>query len=230
MNVVPVITVDGPSGSGKGTISQLIAEKLKWHLLDSGALYRVLSLASQQHQVEETNIQALNVLAANLDVQFIAKNVGESPQILLEGVDVTGAIRSPECGAKASRIAAIASVREALLERQRMFREPPGLVADGRDMGSVVFPDAVFKIFLVASADARAERRYSQLQEKGISVSLDRVLSELVERDKRDMERSAAPLKPAVDAWIIDTTILSIEQVFERIMQEIQLKAILSDH
>jgi CMP/dCMP kinase len=217
-----VITIDGPSGSGKGTISQLLAKALHWHLLDSGALYRVLALAAIRHSVDLTNAKALAILAAYLDVQFMASELGESARIILEGADVTDEIRTPACGNTASIIAAIADVRTALLQRQRAFLEPPGLVADGRDMGSVIFPYADFKVYLSASAEARAKRRYLQLQEQGINVSLARVLSELIERDKRDTERVVAPLKPAADAWILDTTTLSIDEAFNCIMDEVQ--------
>lgn len=216
----PVITVDGGGSSGKGTQSLLLAKKLKWHFLDSGALYRVLALASQQHHIPENNEQALEALALKLDVKFI-EEAGESARIILEDNDVTDEIRSPECGNAASRIAVCPPVRLALLERQRAFRQSPGLVADGRDMGTVVFPDANFKIFLTATIEARAFRRYSQLQAKNISVSLNDVLVELVERDRRDAERQAAPLKPAPDAWILDTTMLSVDQAFSCIIQEV---------
>lgn len=219
--LVPVITVDGPSGSGKGTISELLAKQLNWHFLDSGALYRVLAQAAKQHSVQLNNEAALTVLAAHLDVQFKAKNGCEMARVILEGSDVTDTIRTPECGNSASEIAALPGVRKALLERQRAFREPPGLVADGRDMGSTIFPDAQLKVFLVASAEARAQRRYTQLQGKGINVSLAQVLAELIERDHRDTDRSASPLQPASDAWILDTTDIGVEEVFAQIMQKV---------
>lgn len=219
-NKIPVITLDGAGSSGKGTLSLLLAKKLKWHFLDSGAIYRVLALASQKHHIPEDDQQALEALALKLDVKFV-EEAGESARVILENTDVTDEIRSPECGNAASRIAVYPSVRLALLERQRAFRQSPGLVADGRDMGTVVFPDANFKIFLTATAEARAFRRYTQLQAKNISVSLNDILAELVERDRRDAERQAAPLKPAPDAWILDTTALSVDEAFSCIIQEV---------
>jgi cytidylate kinase len=219
----PVITIDGASGTGKGTVSQLLATRLGWKFLDSGALYRVLALAGQKHSVALDNEKALEVLAEHLDVQFIAQE-DNLPLIILEGEDVTETIRTENMGNAASIIAALPAVRASLLSRQRSFRDAPGLVADGRDMGTVVFPDAELKIFLTASPEERALRRYNQLKERGISVTLGDLIKELRERDKRDQERSVAPLKPAEDAICIDTDHLTISQVVERILSELEGK------
>ena len=218
----PVITIDGASGTGKGVVTQLVAKKLGWRLLDSGALYRVLALAAQKHGVALDNEPALQVLAEYLDVQFVATETSSLPQILLEGQDVTDTIRTEKMGNAASKVAAFPAVRAALLSRQRAFRESPGLATDGRDMGTVVFPDADIKIFLIASPEERARRRYNQLKEKGINVNLSDLIEELRERDKRDQERIIAPLRPAEDAISIDTDQLSIGQVVERIMLEVR--------
>ncbi len=219
---VPVITIDGPSGSGKGTVAALLAAKLGWNFLDSGALYRLLAFAARNHGVDLTNEEALKVLAAHLDVQFGAAKDGM--EIVLEGEEVTTAIRNEQVGAGASQVAALPVVREALLQRQKAFREPPGLVADGRDMGTVVFPDAPLKIFLTASAEERARRRYLQLKGKGDDVNLASLLDEIRVRDERDTQREVAPLKPADDAIQLDSTDLSIEQVLERILSEVAKK------
>lgn len=211
----PVITVDGPSGSGKGTLCALLAKQLGWNLLDSGALYRLLAFAAGNHGIDLTNEEALKQLAAHLDVQFIEK------RIILEGEEVTDAIRNEQVGAGASMVASLPAVREALLQRQRAFQEMPGLVADGRDMGTVVFSDAPLKIFLTASAEERARRRYLQLKAKGDDVNLASLLDEIRARDERDTQRAVAPLKPAADAILLDSTELSIEQVLERILREV---------
>ena len=218
VNSVPVIAIDGPSGAGKGTVSQLVARRLGWHFLDSGALYRLVAQAAKNHAITLDNVEALETLAAHLDVQFRVTDDGSPVQVILEGEDVTASIRSEEIGNEASRVAALPGVRAALLERQRAFRTPPGLVADGRDMGTVVFPDAEVKIFLTASAEERAQRRYKQLKEKNSNVIFNDLLKEITERDKRDTERSVAPLRPAADAVTIDTTVLAIEQVVEQVM------------
>ncbi len=222
----PVITIDGPSGSGKGTIAGLLAHRLGWSLLDSGALYRLLAFAARNHGVDLTNEESLKLLAAHLDVQFVGATPGQAPRIILEGDDVTQDIRNETVGAWASQVAALPAVREALLQRQRAFQEAPGLVADGRDMGTVVFPDAPLKIFLTASAEERARRRYLQLKAKGDDVSLSSLLDEIRVRDERDTQRAVAPLKPAADAIQLDSTELSIEQVLERIMSEIAIRDI----
>ncbi|MCQ4287156.1 (d)CMP kinase [Pseudomonas stutzeri] len=217
---VPVITIDGPSGSGKGTVAALLAAKLGWNFLDSGALYRLLAFAARNHGVDLTNEEALKLLAAHLDVQFGAGG-GHGMQIILEGEDVTSAIRNEQVGAGASQVAALPVVRDALLQRQKAFREPPGLVADGRDMGTVVFPDAPLKIFLTASAEERARRRFLQLKAKGDDVNLASLLDEIRVRDERDTQREVAPLKPADDAVQLDSTDLSIEQVLGQILSEV---------
>ena len=209
----PVITVDGPSGVGKGTIGHLLTRRLQWHFLDSGALYRVTGLAARRHGVDFTDVPALEALARSLDVEFDFEG-----SIFLEKQDVTGDVRTEQAGNDASKVAAILEVRAALLQRQRDFREFPGLVADGRDMGTTVFPEAPVKIFLTASPEIRAERRYKQLKEKGLDVNLSNLLSEIAERDERDRNRSASPLKPASDAVVVDTSELGIDDVFQQIM------------
>tara|TARA_B100000508_G_scaffold127756_1_gene113060 strand:- start:432 stop:1103 length:672 start_codon:yes stop_codon:yes gene_type:complete len=217
MHPIPVVTVDGPSGAGKGTLSALIAEKLGWHLLDSGAIYRVLAVAAMHHDLPVDDESAVVPLASGLDVSFEIDK--EQRRVVLEGEDVTDDIRTEEVGAVASQIASLARVREALLRRQRAFQQDPGLVADGRDMGTVVFPDANVKLFLTASAEARAERRYNQLNDKGLDVNIARLLTDIKARDDRDANRSIAPLVPAEDAVVIDSTDLDINQVFESAME-----------
>jgi len=215
---MPVITVDGPSGSGKGTVCRLLAEKLGWDVLDSGAIYRVLSLAALHHQIALDNEEALVPLAANLDVQFLIDSDTNAGKIILEGEDVSTTIRNEEVGAAASKVAALPRVREALLRRQRAFRTENGLIADGRDMGTVVFPDAPLKIFLTASAEERARRRFVELNERGLDVTLSGLLHDIQARDDRDMNRAVAPLVPAEDAIELDTSELNAQQVFDKVI------------
>ncbi|MBP7547644.1 MAG: (d)CMP kinase [Corallincola sp.] len=214
---IPMITIDGPSGSGKGTIAQRLAEQLGWHLLDSGAIYRVLALAALHHGVALDDEEGLVPLAAHLDVQFVT-NSQKQIRTILEGEDVSSSIRSEEVGGAASKVAAYPRVREALLRRQRAFRQLPGLVADGRDMGTVVFPEAPVKIFLTATAEERANRRYLQLQSAGASANLAQILADVQARDDRDMNRATAPLRPAEDAKVIDSSALSIDEVLSVIL------------
>ena len=218
----PVVTVDGPSGAGKGTLCMLLAKKLGFHLLDSGAIYRVLALAAIHHGVDTESEDALVPLATHLDVQFIAE--GELVKVILEGEDVSGELRKEETGMAASKVAALPRVREALLRRQRAFETAPGLVADGRDMGTVVFTGAQAKIFLDASAEERANRRLKQLQDKGLDVRFSDLLSEIQERDDRDRNRPVAPLRPAEDALVLDSTSMTIDEVVEKALQYIESK------
>ncbi|MCC2615606.1 (d)CMP kinase [Aestuariibacter halophilus] len=222
MQNAPVVTIDGPSGAGKGTVSTLLARRLKWHFLDSGAIYRVLAIASLHHQIDPADEAGLVPLASSLDVSFETGDSGT--RIILEGEDVTDAIRTEEIGSVASQVAALPCVREALLRRQRAFRDSPGLVADGRDMGTVVFPQAQAKIFLTASAEERASRRHKQLKEKGHDVSITRLLADIQARDERDANRKVAPLVPAEDAYVVDSTELTIDDVVEKISQFVALK------
>lgn len=216
--LMPVITVDGPSGSGKGTVCRLLAEKLGWDVLDSGAIYRVLSLAALHHQIALDNEDALVPLAANLDVQFLVDSQTNAAKVVLEGEDVTTTIRNEEVGAAASKVAALPRVREALLRRQRAFRTERGLIADGRDMGTVVFKDAPLKIFLTASAQERAKRRFVELNARGLNVTLSGLLKDIQERDDRDMNRAVAPLVPAGDAIELDTSELNAQQVYDKVL------------
>ncbi|WP_085163944.1 (d)CMP kinase [Gilliamella bombi] len=219
---VPVIAVDGPSGVGKGTLCQALANHFKWHLLDSGAIYRVLALSALKQDIALDDANKLEQLALNLPLTFDTQ--GYNVKVLLDQIDVTKEIRTEQTGGAASKVAAINSVRVALLQRQRDFKQAPGLVADGRDMGSVVFSDAPVKIFLDASAQSRAERRMKQLQDKQNNVKFAEILQEITVRDERDRHRAVAPLKPAIDALIIDTTSLSIEDVFNQSIKYINEK------
>jgi cytidylate kinase len=214
----PVIALDGPSGAGKGTISLILARKLGFHYLDSGALYRALAVAAARHQVAADNIEALAVLAAHMDVAFAMAEQGAEPRVILEGEDVTTQVRAEDTGIQASRIAALPEVRAALLRRQRAFARPPGLVADGRDMGTEVFPDAALKVFLTASPEERARRRYNQLIEKGVTATLAELIEAVNERDERDRNRPVAPLRPAQGAMILDSTGRTIDEVVATIL------------
>ncbi len=217
----PVLAVDGPSGSGKGAVAQRVAAELGWYFLDSGALYRALGLAAQRHGIAMTDAPTLARLAADLDIRFEARP-GEAGRVLLGDEDVGELIRGEDCGRWASQVGALPAVREALLHKQHSLRRAPGLVADGRDMGTTVFPDAVLKVFLTASPEVRAERRYKQLKEKGLDVNLSQLLGEIRERDARDAERVASPLKPASGAFILDTSAMTIAEVVQQILRRLQ--------
>jgi cytidylate kinase len=220
MTTVPVVAIDGPSGSGKGTIGRLLARKLDWHYLDSGALYRLAALAALNRHANLGDASALAKIAANLNIRFTSE--GGADHIYLDDTDVAEELRTERAGDAASRVAVIPEVRAALLQRQRDFAVPPGLVADGRDMGTVVFPDARLKVVLTASAEARAMRRHKQLKEKGIDVSLPDLSWDIAQRDARDATRTVAPFRPAPDAQVIDSTSLSPEEVVAHILQWLQ--------
>ncbi len=219
----PVLALDGPSGAGKGTVAREVVRATGWHFLDSGALYRLTGLYCQRRGVDpDADAAAAAGLAARLPAAFRLE--GGAERVLLDGEEVTAKLRTEATGALASRVAALQPVREALLQRQRDFRRPPGLVADGRDMGTVVFPDAELKIFLTASAEERARRRYNQLKEQGVNVSLGALTEEIAERDRRDASRATAPLQPALDAQILDTTGLAVAQVVEQVLERLQAR------
>lgn len=213
----PVLTIDGPSGAGKGTVSRIVARRLGWHYLDSGALYRAVGVAASWANLDVSDAAALVRCTFDTRVEFV-ESATRGMRVLLNGADATDELRLETTGAVASAIAAIPEVRSALKERQRAFRRAPGLVADGRDMGTVIFQDAPYKVFLTASAEERAERRHKQLKEKGVSVIFSDLLREIMARDARDAQRAVAPLRPAEDAVLVDTTGMDIDQVVERVL------------
>ena len=215
---VPILTIDGPSGSGKGTIARAVADRLGWHMLDSGAIYRAVGHAAGAKDLDVSDAQAVARCAATTRIEFRDPGDGGDTRVIIDGEDATDAIRTETAGAAASAIAALPEVRKALVNKQLAFRQPPGLVADGRDMGTVIFPDAPFKVFLTASAAERAERRYKQLKSKGLDVTLASLLHEIELRDARDASRMVAPLRPAADAVVIDTTGQPIPMVVDRVL------------
>ncbi|AWP23971.1 (d)CMP kinase [Acidiferrobacter sp. SPIII_3] len=222
--MIPVLAIDGPSGSGKGAVGMGVAERLGWHYLDSGAVYRALGLAASWAQVACDDERELRALAAALDLRF-AGGAAAEPQVYVNGRECSVALRGPEAADAASRVAALAGVRQALLDRQRAARRSPGLVADGRDMGSHVFPDAFLKVFLTASPEVRAERRYNQLKAKGFGVTLPQLIQEIRERDERDANRAVAPLKPAPDAVVLDSSALGLQDVINRVLTMVSRSA-----
>ncbi len=224
---IPVITIDGPSGSGKGAISQWLAQELDWHLLDSGALYRLLALAAKKNNIGLSDAVALASAAREMEIEFDPRG-DEGVKTSLFGEDVSLQLRTEECGRDASQVAAIPEVREALLDRQRAFRQSPGLVADGRDMGTVVFQNAELKIFLTASAEERARRRHKQLNQKGIGANLAALSEEIRARDERDQNRAVSPLKPASDAFVLDTTDIGIEEVCQIVYSKVKEAGLLT--
>jgi len=222
VSLIPVLAIDGPSGVGKGTVARIMAQKLGWHLLDSGAIYRAFALAVDARNIDVTDESALVEVANNLDLEFKTETDSELVSVYLDGQDVSKVLRTEQTGEMASKIASIGVVRAALLKRQQAFAKAPGLVADGRDMGTVVFADAPFKVFLTASAQERANRRLKQLQNQGSEGIISQILADVIARDERDSSRKHSPLKPAKDALIIDTTELSIDEVITQVSELIK--------
>jgi len=216
--MIPVLTLDGPSGVGKGTVSSIIAQKLDWHLLDSGAIYRAFAIVASDNDINIDDIDGLLKLANNFDISFKLNSNNEPLNVYLNNVEVSSELRTEKTAALASQFAKIESLRKVLLVKQRQFKKLPGLVADGRDMGTVVFPDASFKVFLTAEVSERAKRRLKQLQESGIAGNISHTLAEVQKRDERDVNRQHSPLRPAKDALVIDTTNLTINEVITRVM------------
>ena len=216
--MIPVLTLDGPSGVGKGTVARIIAQKLDWHLLDSGAIYRAFAIVASDNDIKIDDIDGLLKLANNFDISFKLNSNHEPLNVYLNNVEVSSELRTEKTAALASQFAKIESLRKVLLVKQRQFKKLPGLVADGRDMGTVVFPDAPFKVFLTAEVEERAKRRLKQLQETGIAGNISHTLAEVQKRDERDVNRQHSPLKPAQDALVIDTTNLTINEVITKVM------------
>lgn len=227
VNLVSIVTIDGPSGSGKGSLCQLLAKNLGWHLLDSGALYRVVALAAEKRAILLDDEERLAELASHLNVEFKPGEPGEPAMVLLDGEDISQQVRDEATGALASKVAVYNKVRDALMDFQRGFAHPPGLVADGRDMGTVVFPESPVKIYLTASAEERANRRYKQLKAAGQNVNLAALLEDIKIRDERDMNREVAPLRPADDAIIIDSSVMAIDDVFNQVLTALEQAALI---
>lgn len=225
MSDVPVITLDGPSGAGKGTLASLLAEHFDFHILDSGAIYRLLALAALKENLDLDNENSMAALASRLEIEFRVIK-GESVRTFLAGEDVSHQLRQEKSGLAASRVAVHPGVRSALLQKQRDFRKAPGLVADGRDMGTVVFADSPYKFYLTASAEIRAERRYKQLSELGVSATISALLQEIRDRDERDSSRKMSPLVPAKDAYVLDTSDLDASEVFRQVLEKLEEKGL----
>lgn len=216
--MIPVLTIDGPSGVGKGTVSNIVANELKWHILDSGAIYRAFALAASKRDLLPENTKELIDLASNLELKFVSSSLNNDLEIYLDNQEVSSELRTEKTAEMASKFAMIGSLRESLLIRQRDFRKPPGLVADGRDMGTVVFEDAPYKVFLTANVEERAKRRLKQLHQKGITGNISHTLEEVRNRDERDSSRKYSPLKPSKEALIIDTSDLTVNEVVTKVM------------